>query len=56
MSKPIYIDEGVDYPELRQAKGEYVREAEEEFAGQEVTWPRVHARAWELQEADESEE
>lgn len=55
MGRPIYTDEGTDYPELQQPEGQYVREAEYEFDGQEVTWPEVHARAWELQDADESE-
>ena len=40
-------------PELNQPQGQYVTEAEDEFDGQEVTWPQVHARAWELQEQDE---
>jgi hypothetical protein len=55
MSKPIYTDAGADYPELMQPQGSYVAEAEEEFDGQEVTWPQVHARAWELQKADEEQ-
>ena len=38
-----------------QPQGIYVAEAEADFDGQEVTWPQVHARAWELQEADEEQ-
>lgn len=53
MGRPIYTDEGEEYPELNQPQGFYVRAAEEEFDGQEVTWPVVQARAWELQNADE---
>ena len=56
MGKPIYTDEGTEYPELQQPEGQYVREAEEEFDGEEVTWPEVHARAWELQDADQPED
>jgi hypothetical protein len=54
MGRPIYTDEGTEYPLLPQPQGEYVREAEEEFADEEVTWPQIHARAWELQRAAES--
>jgi hypothetical protein len=56
MGKPIYTDEGTDYPELQQPQGQYVAEAESEFEDQEVTWPQVHARAWELQDAAEPTE
>ena len=49
----IYTDEGVDYPEVRQPHRAYVGQAEDEFDGQEVTWPQVAERAWELQVEDE---
>lgn len=48
-------DEGTDST-LRQPHGAFVDRALDEFrqAGVEnVTWPQVHARAWELQEADD---
>jgi hypothetical protein len=46
----IYIDTNEDYPELLQPRGEFVVQAEEEREGEEVTWPQIHKRAWELQQ------
>ena len=51
-NQPIYTDEGVSYPELNQPQKDYVRQAEQERVGQEVTWPEIHERAWELQLAE----
>ncbi len=53
MSRPIYIDQDVEYPELQQPADPYIDEAEAELAGQRVTWPQVVARAWELAESDD---
>lgn len=55
-TRPIYVDEGTEYPELAQPPGEYVSAAEEEFVGQEVTWPVVNRRAWELKQTLEGDE
>ena len=50
MSRPIYTDTDVDYSQpgsgpdgttLMQPPGWAVSEAEEEFAGEEVTWPNL---------------
>ena len=53
MSRPIYTDQGVEYPDLRRPPEPYLVEAEAELAGQEVTWPQVVALAWRLAEADD---
>lgn len=53
MSRPIYIDQDLEYPDLQQPPDAYIDEAEAEMAGQEVTWPQVVARAWVLAESDD---
>jgi len=45
----IYTDWGQSYPDLNQPQSAFVIHAEEERAGEQVTWPEIHARAWELQ-------
>lgn len=49
----IYTDQGTNYPGLMQPQHEFVIQAEEEREGEEVTWPEIHKRAWELQKEDE---
>lgn len=53
MSRPIYTDQGVEYPNLAQPPQPYIVEAEAELAGKEVTWPQVVALAWRLAQADD---
>ena len=53
MSRPIYTDQGVEYPDLARPDEAYILEAEAELAGKEVTWPQVVALAWRLAEADD---
>jgi hypothetical protein len=53
MSRPIYTDHDVEYPNLRVPPRPYIVEAEAELAGREVTWPQVVALAWRLAEADD---
>lgn len=50
-----YTDQGTEYPELKQPQGDYVRQAEEERDGEEVTWPEIEGRAWELQIVQEEQ-
>lgn len=53
MTRPIYTDNDVEYPDLELPPEPYIDEAEAQLAGREVTWPEVVALAWRLAEADE---